>query len=166
MQESNDIRYFLNDNCKFDVRAVLVLLHQNEIFARMENHDSEKLYILPGGAIKFNEESKNGAYREAKEELDLDNLQLHFAGILENFWNLNDISYHQLNIVYRQEVDLTTYQKLQNLDYQSLDLPKKSNLNWIDIDKIQNTLQPTGLIKMCHLNAPIQHLVNHQIFGF
>lgn len=166
MQESDDIRYFLSDNCKFDVRAVLVLLHQNEIFIRMEFHDSEKLYILPGGTIKFNEESQNSAYREAKEELGLDNLQLNFAGILENFWNLDGVSYHQLNIVYRQEVDLATYQKLQHLDYQSLDLPQHPNLNWINTDKIRTTLQPTGLIKMCHVNAPIQHLVNHQTFGF
>lgn len=84
MQEQGDLRYFLNQRQKFDIRAVLVLLHRGEVFVAQEK-PTQELYILPGGAVKFTEESQNAANREAREELGLTNLNLKFAGILENW---------------------------------------------------------------------------------
>lgn len=165
MQENGDLRYFLNDRQKFDVRAVIVLLYQGKVFVGQDDSEPE-LYILPGGAVKFNEESQEAANREAREELGLTNLNLEFAGILENFWKLKQVTYHQLNLVYRQEVSEEIYQQLENLDYQKFDLPSNSNLKWIKTNQIIKTLQPSGIIKMCYPKAKIQHLINRKVSRF
>ncbi|HIY93850.1 NUDIX domain-containing protein [Companilactobacillus sp. HBUAS56275] len=165
MQEQGDLRYFLTQKQKFDVRAVLILLHQNKVFVRQENTKRE-LYILPGGAIKFNEESQAAAEREAREELGLTDLKLEFAGILENFWKLKRIDYQQLNLIYRQEVSDETYHHLKYLDYRKFDLPPNSNMKWIKVDQAGEALQPRGIVKTCYPNIAIQHLVNHQNIGF
>lgn len=165
MQEDGDLRYYLNNRRKFDVRAVLVLLYHGKVFVGQDDTRSE-LYILPGGAIKFNEASQQAAKREAREELGLKDLHLDFAGILENFWKLKQVTYHQLNLVYRQEVSEQIYQQLENLDYQKFDLPPNSDLKWVKTTQIVNSLQPSGIVKMCYPDVKIQHLVNHQTSDF
>lgn len=165
MQEQDDLRYFLNRKQKFDVRAVLILLHRGEVFVRQENSKQE-LYILPGGAVKFNEESQSAAEREAYEELGLTDLKLEFAGILENFWKLKRIEYQQLNLIYRQEVNDEVYHQLQHLDYQKFDLPPNSDLKWVRVDQIEDTLHPKGIARICYPKAKVQHLINHQKFNF
>lgn len=165
MQEQDDLRYFLNRKQKFDVRAVLILLHQGEVFVRQENTKQE-LYILPGGAVKFNEESQSAAEREAYEELGLTDLKLEFVGILENFWRLKKTNYQQLNLIYRQEINDEIYRKLQHLDYRKFDLPPNSDLKWVKVDQMEGVLRPEGIVKTCYPGAGIQHLINHQKFDF
>lgn len=121
---------------------------------------------MPGGAVKFNEESQAAAEREAREELGLTDLKLEFAGILENFWKLKRIDYQQLNLIYRQEVNDKTYHHLKYLDYRKFDLPPNSNMKWIKVDQAGEALQPRGIVKTCYPNIAIQHLVNHQNIGF
>lgn len=124
------------------------------------------MYILPGGAVKFNEESQSAAEREAYEELGLTDLKLEFAGILENFWKLKKIDYQQLNLIYRQEVNDEIYHQLQHLNYRNFDLPPNSDLQWARVDQIEDTLHPKGIVKTCYPKVEIQHLINHQKFGF
>lgn len=159
MQEENDLRYMLSESKRFNERAVLIFRYNDKILINRELSSDNWQAVLPGGAVKFDESGLEAARREATEETGLNISDLEYAGMIEYFYKINQIRYHQLNLVYRYEVCTTQFQQLSHIDYQLVDLPKGTNLEWADISKAREHLRPEGLDKMLTTKTPIQHIV-------
>ena len=88
-------------------------------------------YLLPGGRIMLNEDSKNAVAREIKEELGWQ-LTFDFLAIEEIFLKHNDINNHQYGFVYKAIykgiIENSFYGKED--DYQVFE--------WINISELEN----------------------------
>jgi len=71
------------------------------IFEKFQN----SFYSPVGGRIKIQEDSYRAAKREFYEELEIDSPELKFFGIIENFFIMNNIAFHEINFVYQTRIE-------------------------------------------------------------
>ncbi len=161
MQEDFDLRYQVAEEKKFGMRAALILRHQDRIFVNVEP-GTPAVAVLPGGAIKFGETGEQAVMREAKEELALTDFHPEFAGVMESFWQTESLTYHQPILIFRAEVTVEQAIALANLDYEKLDLPAGTQLNWQPLSKVENILQPRGIEAAAEMGTPMQHLLSYR----
>ena len=115
--------------------------------------------VLPGGRVKTLESSEDALIREINEEMkiDLTNYNLEFIGADENFFELDNIKYHELYFIYKIEIDennedfkdgMINYDSIVNyykwvdiLDLKEVNLLPKSLINIIDSNGIHHSIQ-------------------------
>ena len=102
--EPDDIRFHLTSSQQFDVRASMLLLHHNQLLVYRDCDYQKTTFIVPGGAIKFNETGQEAAVRETLEEVGIRIANPEFAGFIEAFWTNDHKSFHQITMVFRHEV--------------------------------------------------------------
>jgi 8-oxo-dGTP pyrophosphatase MutT (NUDIX family) len=116
------------------VRAVI--MHQNHVLLSVPTNSntqfSSNLYFLPGGHIDYLEPAIEALKRELLEEMSIEIKNVDFLNALECSWNRKGNPYHELNLVYRVDIE--------NL---SLKNPPKSSeptleFIWAPLEKIKN----------------------------
>ncbi|MDU1358916.1 MAG: hypothetical protein E6932_29380, partial [Citrobacter freundii] len=55
VQEIDDLRFQLSPHAKFDFRAAVLLVHDNQVLVTVQ--PTSGVAIVPGGAVKFGETS-------------------------------------------------------------------------------------------------------------
>ena len=130
---------------------VLILLRTSKGFI-FEKHE-DGYYFAIGGRVKFNEQSKDAAYRELKEEIHNNNIALRLTGIIENFFKVKNDKYHEINFVYygelREPIDLNALHS----DHDGFKYIKSEIANKFDI-------RPRILIQKLDSREHFQHFVN------
>ena len=89
------------------VRAIIE--HQNHILLTTTTADNKNfdqgLFFLPGGHVEHNEATLPALRREIYEEMGLEFNNEEFIGALECSWNRKGSIYHEINIIYKVQID-------------------------------------------------------------
>lgn len=145
------------DGVKFNFRVGLLVKMKKQVL--VECNQDYNFVVLPGGRVKTLESSKDALIREINEEMkiDLTNYNLEFIGINENFFELDNIKYHELYFIYKIEIDennedfkdgminydskVNYYKWVDILDLKEVNLLPKSLINIIDSNGIHHSIQ-------------------------
>ena len=92
-----DINFNYGD-ITLNVRVAGVYIENGKVL--MSRHKNSNFKNLPGGRIKLGEDSISALKREYMEELDKEIEIISEPLILENFYNRNNVNYHEYLFVY------------------------------------------------------------------
>lgn len=92
-----DINFNYGD-ITLNVRVAGVYIENGKVL--MSRHKNSTFKNLPGGRIKLGEDSISALKREYMEELDKEIEIISEPFILENFYNRNNVNYHEYLFVY------------------------------------------------------------------
>ena len=124
---------FEKDNNKFSARTSAIIYNSDKIKVLLfKVEDGRDYFLLPGGRVEFNEDSKTAIKREIKEELDLD-IDFDLCSIQENFLKQNNMITTQYCFVYKGIYD----GKIKNNIIKCIDHVNQS-FYWININEINN----------------------------
>lgn len=144
------------DGVKFNFRVGLLVKMKKQVL--VECNQDYDFVVLPGGRVKTLESSEDALIREINEEMkiDLTNYNLEFIGADENFFELDNIKYHELYFIYKIEIDEN------NEDFKDGMINYDSKVNyykWVDIlDLKEVNLLPKSLINIINSNG-IHHSI-------
>ena len=142
---------------KFNFRVGLLVKMKKQVL--VECNQDYDFVVLPGGRVKTLESSEDALIREINEEMkiDLTNYNLEFIGADENFFELDNIKYHELYFIYKIEIDennedfkdgminydskVNYYKWVDILDLKEVNLLPKSLINIIDSNGIHHSIQ-------------------------
>lgn len=145
------------DGVKFNFRVGLLVKMKKQVL--VECNQDYDFVVLPGGRVKTLESSEDALIREINEEMKiyLTNYNLEFIGADENFFELDNIKYHELYFIYKIEIDennedfkdgMINYDSIVNyykwvdiLDLKEVNLLPKSLINIIDSNGIHHSIQ-------------------------
>ena len=145
------------DGVKFNFRVGLLVKMKKQVL--VEYNQDYDFVVLPGGRFKTLESSEDALIREINEEMkiDLTNYNLEFIGIDENFFELDNIKYHELYFIYKIEIDennedfkdgminydskVNYYKWVDIIDLKEVNLLPKSLINIIDSNGIHHSIQ-------------------------
>lgn len=145
------------DGVKFNFRVGLLVKMKKKVL--VECNQDYDFVVLPGGRVKTLESSEDALIREINEEMkiDLTKYNLEFIGIDENFFELDNIKYHELYFIYKIEIDennedfkdgminydskVNYYKWVDILDLKEVNLLPKSLINIIDSNGIHHSIQ-------------------------
>ena len=145
------------DGVKFNFRVGLFVKMKKQVL--VECNQDYDFVVLPGGRVKTLESSEDALIREINEEMkiDLTNYNLEFICIDENFFELDNIKYHELYFIYKIEIDennedfkdgminydskVNYYKWVDILDLKEVNLLPKSLINIIDSNGIHHNIQ-------------------------
>ena len=111
----------------FGVRATALILQNHQLLV---TKDKGKYYTI-GGAIQVNERTEDAVVREVKEELGVKAEALQLAFVVENRFEQDGVSYH--NIEFHYLVDL-----LEDAPLTMQEDEKRQPCEWIDLDKLED----------------------------
>lgn len=148
------------DGVKFNFRVGLLVKMKKQVL--VECNQDYDFVVLPGGRVKTLESSEDALIREINEEMkiDLTKYNLEFIGIDENFFELDNIKYHELYFIYKIEIDENNEDfKDGMINYDS----KVNYYNWVDIlDLKEVNLFPKSLINIIDSNG-IHHSIQKDL---
>lgn len=114
------------ENTVFGVRATALVVEEGKLLVV----EDEDVFYTIGGAIQVGERTEDAVVREVKEELGVESKAGQLAFIVENRFEQDGISYH--NIEFHYLVDL-----LEDAPLTMQEDEKRQPCEWIDIDKLE-----------------------------
>ena len=108
------------------VRATALIVQNRKLLV---TRDKGKYYTI-GGAIQVNESTEDAVVREVREELGVKAQAEQLAFVVENRFEQDGVSYH--NIEFHYLVDL-----LEDAPLTMQEDDKRQPCEWIDIDKLE-----------------------------
>ncbi len=89
----------------FSVRCGIILRYKGKVVVEVSKVGENS--VIPGGRIKIRESSKNAILREVREETGfvLNEKDLRFITVLENFFELNGKECHELFFLYESNLE-------------------------------------------------------------
>lgn len=134
------------DDVKFNFRVGAIMEYNEKVM--IEKTTKVDFGVIPGGRVMTGEDTKEALIREIQEEMhyDISKKEITLQHIIENFFTLNGIKYHELYFVYRVQLDdsdeIVHRKKEELINYDS-------DCEWyecIDINEIDNEkIQPEAL---------------------
>ncbi len=88
---------------KIEVIARAIILTNGKFLLCREK--GKDYYFFPGGHINFKETAESALIRELKEELNISINKLSFIGIVENIYEKDNETHHEINLVFEVLVD-------------------------------------------------------------
>ena len=125
----------------FGVRATALIVQNNQLLVTKED---DYFYTI-GGAIQVNERTEEAVVREVKEELGVKAQAGKLAFVVENRFEQDGISYH--NIEFHYLVDL-----LEDAPLTMQEDEKTQPCEWIDLDQLQNIQLVPAFLKTALLD--------------
>ena len=146
------------DNKKLNIRACALIIHNNKLL--VHNNINENHVALVGGRVKIGESSEDTLKREIKEEMGKEIEILEYVSTIENFFDADDMPYHEIMFVYRvdfkEEEDKKIVDSIKNIEGED-----ELKYDWIDLDKIEEyPLKPQILKSMIINNKFSIHEIN------
>ena len=114
------------ENTVFGVRATALIVEDGKLLVV---EDEDGFYTI-GGAIQVGERTEEAVIREVKEELGVKAQAGQLAFVVENRFEQDGVSYH--NIEFHYLVDL-----LEDAPLTMQEDEKRQLCEWIDIDKLE-----------------------------
>ena len=122
------------DNVKLNYRTAVLFFCENNVLLHKPSTDD--FWNMPGGRVKFGEDSLSAIKREMQEELGYEIKHAKLLCYCENFFNYDNTDYHELLTVYKVEISKDE-QLAQKQDFAPLD---KENVlfHWFDKNQVKN----------------------------
>jgi len=89
---------FDEENRRFNYRIVGVAIHNDAVLLHRADHES--FWTLPGGRAEHGETAEQTIRREMREELETDVHVDRLLWIVENFFDYDGLSYHELALYF------------------------------------------------------------------
>jgi 8-oxo-dGTP pyrophosphatase MutT (NUDIX family) len=154
-----DITY-REDNKKFNYRVAGLIRRDDEILVMKDQ--GLPYYYLPGGRVKFFEESKDAIAREIDEELGLRVMDSRMIWVNESFFveELSNDRFHEICFYYQIAMDKDSY-IFDRGEFEKDEGRKRHFFRWIKIDELEGCrVYPLFLAKELHgENANIKHII-------
>ena len=115
------------ENTVFGVRATALIVQNGKLLV---TKDKGKYYTI-GGAIQVNERTEEAVVREVREELGVKAQAGQLAFVVENHFEQDGVSYH--NIEFHYLVDL-----LEGAPLTMQEDEKTQPCEWVDLDKLED----------------------------
>ena len=124
-------------NTVFGVRATALIVEEGKLLVV---EDEDGFYTI-GGAIQVGERTEEAVIREVKEELGVKAQAGQLAFVVENRFEQDGVSYH--NIEFHYLVNL-----LEDAPLTMQEDEKTQPCEWIDLDKLQNIQLVPAFLKI------------------
>ena len=143
-----DFRTTVGDTV-FGVRAAALILQNGKLLV---TKDKGKYYTI-GGAIQVNESTEDAVVREVKEELGVKAQAGQPAFVVENRFEQDGVSYH--NIEFHYLVDL-----LEEAPLTMQEDEKMQPCEWIDLDRLEGINLVPAFLKTAlpEWNGQLRHI--------
>ena len=154
-----DLSVVLN-NQKLNIRACAIIIHDNKLL--VHNNVNESHVALVGGRVKIGESSEQTIRREIMEEMGKEIEIIEYVSTIENFFEADDMPYHEIMFVYRvdfkNEEDKKIIETIHNVEGED-----ELRYDWIDLDKINEyPLKPDILKDLLRNNKYLGHGINDE----
>lgn len=151
-----DLEYKVG-NDSFNARVSAIIYNKDKTKVLLFKIDDRDFYLLPGGKIKFNEDSLSAIKREIKEETGFD-LEYKLYRIEENFLERDNENIMQYCFCYKAIYE----QEINETEFKCLDC-EGQNFYWIDINNLDN-IKVFPKINFEYINSnDINHVVNKDV---
>jgi ADP-ribose pyrophosphatase YjhB (NUDIX family) len=94
----NVVIRFDNDGRRFNYRIVGVAIHDGLVL--LHRAGDEPFWTLPGGRAEMGEPAEQTIRREMQEELSTDVEVVRLLWLVENFFDFDNLSYHELALYF------------------------------------------------------------------
>ena len=131
-----------------------ILLHQLEGF---------EFWLLPGGRVEMLEGTEDAIIREIKEELGIDVKVERLAAITESFFDIKNITYHELAFDYILDAPKDTKIMQERDEFSGIE-GKKYRYKWFDREKLNEvTIKPIYLTPVLQeLPEEVVHIIKDE----
>ncbi len=135
---------FDRGDLRFNVRVAGVIFNQNQVL--LHKLLSDRFWALPGGRVEFLEPARDTIKREMQEELGIEVRVEKLLWVVDNFFQLNDKSYHELGFYFlissHNHANFYTHSKA----FKGIEQDKDLIFLWYDLDALEDIeLQPKFL---------------------
>ena len=147
---------FEKENNRFSARTSAIIYNYDKTKVLLfKVEDGRDYFLMPGGRIEFNEDSKSAIKREILEELNYD-IEFELCSIQENFLKHNNVIATQYCFVYKGIYNgAIKSDKIECIDHDN------QSFYWVNINDVNNyKILPKSLIDDICTDTP--HL-NHYI---
>ena len=152
-----DLSIVLEDT-KLNIRATAIIIHNNKLLVHQNKNDD--YCALIGGRVKIGEDSKQTIKREIMEELGKEIEVEQYLTTIENFFQGDEIKYHEIMFVYKVEFKDEKDKKIE-YSLQNMEGDKDLIYNWVDLKEIESKdLRPTSIKEMIKNGKFISHIIN------
>lgn len=152
-----DLSIVLEDT-KLNIRATAIIIHNNKLLVHQNKNDN--YCALIGGRVKIGEDSEHTIKREIMEELGKDIEVEQYLTTIENFFQGDEIKYHEIMFVYKVEFKDEKDKKIE-YSLQNMEGDKDLIYNWVDLKEIESKdLRPTSIKEMIKNGKFISHIIN------
>lgn len=134
------------DDVKFNYRVGLIIELDGKVFVEVNPNNS--FVTIPGGRVHTLEYTKETVIREAYEEMGikLNKNDLNLHAIIENFFEMDDIKFHELYFLYKLVLDKEDKRFKDNMKNND---SKANYFKLVDIERIdQVNILPKVLKKI------------------
>ena len=148
---------FKVDNTKFNYRISGILHREGKIL--FHKFIDGKSWMLPGGRAEMLEDSKETLKREFQEELNCTVEVKSLKYVVENFFEYNQLDYHELEFIHHIELQDGT---IPTEDFEVVEFGVTYLFRWISIEDLQKeSVKPNCLVQSIDelLATDIQHFV-------
>jgi len=147
------------ENEKFNFRVAAIILNEEGDKVLIHRKKGNNFWMLPGGRMEMGEDTSTGIQRELKEELEIKE-KVAIKYIIEDFFKLGNITYHELCFYYKVNINLRKYSLNFSDEFAGVE-GENYIFKWININEIDNyDLKPEFLkekIKNCNEN--VEHVI-------
>ena len=144
------------DDVKFNYRVGLIIKREDEVLVEV-NPDYD-FVVFPGGRVKALENSVDALKRELGEEMQIDisNDKVAMKGVVENFFNLDDKTYHELYFLYKINVNKDDKRFSDDMiNHDSV----HSYYKWVKYDKLNEVNLLPVVLRNLSDDDSFQHLI-------
>ncbi|MFX0009573.1 MAG: NUDIX hydrolase [Candidatus Hermodarchaeota archaeon] len=151
---------FNKENVKFTFRVAgiaiengMVLLHRNAL---------EDFWAMPGGRGELLENSKETLKREMKEEIDVDIKVIRVIYFVENFFQFENFTHHEVSIYYLMQVPEKFSFSSKNNSFKGKEGKLDLIFKWFKLDQLKDIrLYPTFLqYKLRDIKSYPEHIIH------
>lgn len=145
---------------RFNFRVAAVFIKDHKVL--LHQYENDDFYAFPGGRAEMLENSEQTIIREMKEELNITINIDKLLWLVEDFFCLNDIKFHEICLYYL--VDTQDDLPIEPFTRKEID-GTKLFFKWFDIDQLDDLyMVPEKLkVKLKHLPTETEHLLINEL---
>ena len=129
-------------NMSSSVVAVIYNQKGELLLTRRKNEPAKEMLDLPGGFVNLGETAENAVIREVKEELNIDIIELKFAGTFPNEYVFDGITYFTEDVVFLCKVadlsNITPCDDVLSFEFKNI---TEIDINEIGLQSIKNVIK-------------------------
>ena len=149
------------EDYKLNIRAAVIIIHNNKVL--VHKNITESHYALLGGRVRIGEDTAQTVKREVLEETGKQIEITAYISTIENFFESNNMKYHEILFVHKAEFvnedDKKLLETIKNKEGRN-----ELQYEWLDLDKIDKYKILPEVIKPVLKNGKFPvHIINKEL---